>query len=257
MNGPTLQVEAGWSRARWAVVVAWLVIGQVLVAWWVTRWPKLAPPIADGNSLFQLEFPGLGRGAAAVDPLMEDPRQFAFADPQGFSGTASRALPTVEYPLAEWPVQSHWLGAAPQPGRLGAAPAGKALPAPWPNLPTPSLLASAATAPLLVATNSTVIPRGTLAGRPLLNASPPPVLSGLEVLGPTVVEVGVTAAGEVLISRVTRTSGNPVADQLALAWARSAHFSGNEVEVVGRTVETDPLTWGELAFVWRVEPPSR
>jgi hypothetical protein len=245
--------EPCWSRTRSFVVFALLLILQVGVVLGLARWPRLASPPVDGGYSSRLEI--TGGGDLPATSLEADPRQFAGPDVRGFSGAALRVLPPPEYTLAELPGRPRWLGADPHSSRLGSAPP----PAPPPTLRPLEALPAAPSgepgAPLLLPTNTVVYPRGALARRAWRAVAPPQVLPGTEVLNPTTVEVGVSPVGEVVVARVRGSSGNPAADRLALAWAQGVRFDdltpGAENEVhIGR------LTWGDLAVIWRVQPPT-
>lgn len=243
-----------WSRARWTVVVLLLAAVQAGMVLGLTRWPRLADPTSTGDRSSRLDI--LDQGVLPRGLMEEDPRQFARPDPQGFSGAAARAMPPPDYTLAEWPGRPRWLGAEAQPNRQGTAPP----PAPPPEVRSravpPVALSHDTRAPLLLPTNTVVYPRGDLAGHTLQATAPPLVLPGIEVLSPTVVEVGVAPSGHVVVARVTGLSGNPEADQLAFTWAQGVRFP-DLARGADDEVQPGPLTWGELAIVWRVQPSVR
>ncbi len=254
MNGTASDAsEPGWSRTRWVVVFLVLLALHSGLLRGLARWPRLHAVPGAGRSTSRLDISSPAAGLR--DPLGSDPRQFAGRDPRGFSGAADRALPPPEYTLAEWPGRPRWLGAENQPERVGSAapPAAPAPVRPW-RAP-PVLLSREPAAPLLLATNTLVFPRGDLAGRAIQAPAPPRTLPGSEVLSPTVVEVGVSPVGDVVIARVTGVSGNPEADRIAFAWAQGVRFP-DLVPDAENDIQIGRLTWGELAFVWRVQPLS-
>lgn len=245
--------EPRWSRTRSFVVFILLLGLQAGVVLGLARWPRLVQPPMDGGYSSRLEITGAGHLPAIS--LEADPRQFSGPDPRGFSGAALRVLPPPEYTLAELPGRPRWLGSEANSSRLGAAPPPVPPPILRPLEALPAAPSGESGAPLLLPTNTVVYPRGALARRAWRAVAPPQMLPGTEVLNPTTVEVGVSPVGEVVVARVRGSSGNPAADRLALAWAQGVRFDdltpGAENEVqIGR------LTWGELAVIWQVQPPT-
>jgi len=240
-----------WSSARWVALVLLLAAAQTAVVLWFTRWPRLEPEGPDVGGQVRWE-PG-----NPEDGRMGDPRQFSGVDPAGFSGAAARAFPPPGYALAEWNGRPRWLGAAPSSIRLGVAPA-PVPPSSTPALRLPAVMISGELrAPRLLPAHTVVSPRGALAHRGLQPREVPVAPPGVEVLGTSVIEVGVHPDGEVVLARVTESSGNPEADLRALAWSREARFLGTDSAASdSRAISVSDLAWGQLAFLWRVEPST-
>lgn len=242
--------EPTWPRRRWLAVFGVFAALQLGILTGLIRWPRLPDPPPAGN-VARLEISSYSDPLTVL--LSGDPRQFAAPDPAGFSGAAARSFPPPEYTLSEWPGRPRWLSAEGQPDRAGAlrpAPVPPALPAVF---APPAGILGERMAPLLLSTNTLVESRGALAGKSVRGRTPPPVLPGTDVLNPTVIEVATAPSGDVVIARVTGSSGNPEADQRALVWTQTARFPAVS-EPSPADVLPETLTWGELAFLWRVQP---
>ncbi|MBL9172358.1 MAG: hypothetical protein JNL10_02385 [Verrucomicrobiales bacterium] len=251
-SGANSSGEPAWPRRRWLAVFAVFAGLQGALLTGLIRWPRLPdpPPLA---SHARLEISAYPNPEAAL--MSGDPRQFAAPDPEGFSGSAARSFPPPEYTLSEWPGRPRWLSAEGQPSRVGDPRPAPVPPSLRAVLAPPVAILGETPAPVLLPTHTQVEPRGALAGRGVRGRTPPPVLAGTDVLNPTVIEVAATPSGEVLIARVTGASGNPEADQRALVWTQTARFPAMS-DPSSTSVLPDALTWGELAFLWRVQPAT-
>jgi len=257
MNPPVPASEPRWSRLNWVLVIGILAGAQVGILLGFARWPVL--PTVPPTSLagFSLTLGSVGNSTSAIDSWTADPRQFALPDPAGFSGVAERALPVPEYRLAEWSSRPHWLGASPQPERLGAAPTLAHPPistSPQPSLSRPP---GDTSTPLVLPRQSTASLRGNLGGRAFTALSALPTALGSDVLAGTVIELAVSPGGEVMLTRLASSSGNREADVTALDWARTLHFAPTGPD--SSPSLSNPTTWtsGELVVVWHVQPSLR
>lgn len=248
--GENSSAEPAWPRRRWLAVFAVFAGLQLGVLTGLIRWPRLPDPPTDASEA-RLEISSFSDPRTAL--VSGDPRQFAAPDPAGFSGAAARSFPPPEYTLSEWPGRPRWLSAEGQPDRAGALRPALVPPPLQPVHAPPAGILGERMAPLLLSTNTLVEARGALAGRAIRGRTPPPVLPGTDVLSPTVVEVAAAPSGDVVIARVTGTSGNPDADQRALMWTQTARFPAVS-DKSAADVLPGSLTWGELAFLWRVQP---
>lgn len=247
--------EIPWPRSRWMVVIAIFTALQAGTLLWLAQWPTLPTPVRASPGRMVLDTSRTGQDP--VRGLEADPRLFAHVDPQGFSGAASHAFPLPDYRLAEWPGRPRWLGADAGASRLGVPPPPPATTLLRPLRLPPVGIRGEPRAPRVLPTQTVVVPRGLLAGRALHPETPPQLVPGTEVLSPSTVEVGVAPGGEVLVARVTGSSGSPDADQLALAWAQRARFAADAAwDPEDLESGPGPLVWGDLAFVWRIEPPA-
>ena len=250
MNTTSTMPPPGWTPTRRAVVS--LVLAGVLAAGvaGLTRWPELPSPQPPGSARLHLD---LGRdGTMASSFLLEsDPTQFALSDPQGFSGAAERALPRGDYELAEFTEPPTWLSVDPLARRAGRVPLLAAPPAPARNEAVPALEGEPP-APALLPETSQATVRGGLVDRPLAVALDVPSWVSAEPLSATVVEIGVTPEGDVLLARAVVPCGMKAADDAAVALARTARFAPKGETPRTGDLATTELAWGELVFQWRV-----
>ena len=250
MNTTSTMPPPGWTPTRRAVVS--LVLAGVLAGGvaGLTRWPELPSPQPPGSARLHLD---LGRdGAMASSFFLEaDPTQFALSDPHGFSGAAERALPRGDYELAEFTEPPTWLAVDPVARRAGRVPELAAPPAPSRSEAVPALEGEPP-APALLPSTSQATVRGGLADRPLTAALDVPSWVSAEPLSATVVEIGVTPEGDVLLARAVVPCGMKAADDAAVALARTARFAPKGETPRTGDLATTELAWGELVFQWRV-----
>lgn len=251
MNFAGTRPASDWSLGRWLGTVAILAAGQAGLVVALTRWPSLPQPAATAPLHVQLAKES-ANSAAEVETLSSAPLLFAGEDAHGFSGAADRALPRGDYTVAELREAPQWLAA--EGRRIGRSPA-IILPEPRPlTAGHPRLAGDSQPSPLLQA-GSRVSVGGGLAGRGLVTPLQPPAWKSSEVLGVTVVEVGVTAAGDVIAARVvSRPCGLPAADEAGRMLAAGAQFTPVNAEGRDPGLIAAELTWGELTFYWRTEP---
>jgi TonB family protein len=191
---------------------------------------------------------------------LEDPTLFALAHSRGFSGQAWMKLPVSPEVSHVWLEPPQWL--RPNLSSLGEefkryARASSSRPfqvvgglAPRPSLDL--VLPS-----LSVPGQSSLVVEGALAGRGWM--VPPPDLRSWphsDVLSNSVVEVGVSSAGDVETHRLLSSSGLTAADQEAMRTVLAMRFlpmfeGGREVPRTG-----DGLMHGRLIFRWQAIPPA-
>lgn len=241
-----------WSKARWLTVVLLVLLLQAGLVIGLTRWPSLPAPVLTPHAQVRLS-----NGAVAVSPeadaLLPDPLLFVRDDPHGFSGAVARSLPRSDYEVAELTETPHWLALDPAVRRVGQPPRRADPPAYRPSAIALAVPVGDAIAPLLEATSQVSV-RGGLARRPLTEPLNPPLMKSADVLQASVVEVGVTGAGDVLMARLVSSSGLPMADETALDLARRARFTPLNGDRRDPALATTDAEWGELAFIWRTEP---
>lgn len=241
-----------WSKARWLAVV--LGVGLILAALvlGLTHWPSLPTPRP--VPVAQVRFIGEPVGALAeADALLPDPLLFVRDNSHGFSGVAARSLPRSDYEVAELRETPRWLPLDPAARRAGQPARHAEPPAYRPPAMSLAISTGNALAPLLEPASQVTL-RGNLARRALTEPLTPPLMKSPDVLQASVVEVGVTGAGEVLMARLVSSSGLPVADDLALDLARLARFTPLEGDRRDPGLSAPGAEWGELAFIWRTEP---
>lgn len=243
-----------WGRWHWALVIGVIAAGQIGLVLPLAHWPRL-PPVEGPASPWRLSLNLPDTGASDSPPWVSDPRLFALPDSSGFSGVAARALPTPEYRLAEWSGRPRWLAASPKTA-LGSVPA---VPNPpistRPALPLP--LPASTNTPLAVSGRSSASLRGDLAQRPFTAVGELLPAAGSDAISATVIELAVSAAGDVMSVRLVASSGNRDADAQALAWARTLTFAADGA--VASPSASDPQKWtqGELVVIWSVQPSLR
>lgn len=243
-----------WGRWHWGLVINTLAAGQIGLVLALAHWPKL-PPMEQPRSPWLLSLNLPAPESLDSSPWISDPRIFALPDSSGFSGVAARALPTPEYRLAEWSGRPRWLAASPS-SALGAVPTVASPPiSTRPTLPL--TLPASTNTPLAVTGRSTASLQGDLAQRPYTAVGELLPAAGSEAISATVIELSVSAAGDVMSARLVSSSGNRDADAQALTWARTLAFSPSGTVVSPSA--SDPQTWtqGELVVIWSVQPSLR
>ncbi|HTH47963.1 MAG TPA: hypothetical protein VMB21_10660, partial [Candidatus Limnocylindria bacterium] len=241
-----------WSKTRWftAVFVTVMVLAALVTG--LTHWPSLPQPVRTQNVHVRL-FNGPLAAMTNAETLLPDPLLFVQGDPHGFSGSAAHSLPRSDYEVAVFSEAPRWLPLDPTARRTGAVP-GRPPPAAY-RLPPTTLpaLAGEAIAPLLDPASQAIL-RGRLARRPLTEPLSPPLIKSADVLQSSVIEVGVTDAGDVLMARLVSSSGLSMADDLALELALHAHFAPVDGDRRDPGITASEPEWGEIGFVWRLEP---
>jgi TonB family protein len=221
------------------------------------RWPSLPTPSGAAGQDLVLSLDPPAARTSDTDPFTSDPRTFALPDRVGFSGTASRALPSPEYRLVEWRGTARWLAITNPGARLGTAP----------NTPRPSVRTSGAplvsgpldpaSTPLVLRRDTAARVQGGLAGRTYQASGTLQPVAGTDILSATVIELQVSPGGDVLRARLTSSSGNREADLEGLRWARQLQFNPVGPETTPANSAPDTWTSGELHIFWRVEPSLR
>lgn len=244
----------GWSRRRWAAVVALvfgLHVGLILMledrvpVTLRGREPRLAVGLVLDPATSQRLLDTLGIGDPTVLPL---------GNPRGGVAPAWRGYSPVEQRLqaGDTPVAA----VAQSVSRLGGVfeefvQTNAASPAPVPDRPAvqPVLPVKSAVSP---PGRSTLRVQGVLAARPLIEPTLPRSWQHTNLLAETTVELFVNAAGEVLSPRLSSGGGakdsvQRAADQHALDLARSLRF---------QPLANAPLTPGAIVFHWHVAAPA-
>lgn len=251
MSSAGSKSASDWPPGRWLGTIAILAAGQAGLIVAVTRWPSLPEP-ASAPTLHMRLANDAANPAAEIETFSSPTLLFVGEDTHGFSGAADRVLPRGDYAVAELQETPHWLAA--EGRRIGQSPA-ISLPEPRLSAPAYPRLAEDGQPSPLLGSASRVSVRGGLSGRRLLTPLQLPVWKSAEVLGVTVVEVGVTAAGDVITARVvSRPCGLPAADEAGRMLAAGAQFEPENAEGRDPGQIASKMTWGELTFHWRTEP---
>jgi hypothetical protein len=236
----------GWSRKKWLTVVAIIFAAHVAIIFAFGDRKQIVPRAVKNVPMLKL--------ADDSDELLalDDPTLFALPHLEGFAGPGWLETPRVQFHRQDWTEQPRWL---PLPAEnLGATFqqfmrtnffASRALD----FKPEAKLSAPPPVEPAL-AQSSTLQIAGELAQRKLLNEINPPSLPFNDIIAPSIVQVLVDAAGEV-VSAVLLPPENSVeaagradiGDTNALRIARALHFAPAKT-----------LTVGQIVFNWRTIP---
>ncbi len=254
-----------WTWMRWTVLLVIVFAAHVaLIFMFGERKPKPAPNFEPTPSLT------LAGDSTNEWLALNDATLFALPDRNGFAGAEWIALPPLSFQRPDWTEPPRWLSeAAPLPSagfgahfdqlvqtsRLAAAHLDF-------NQP-PSLYVPEMTAPLPLPANSTMKIEGAVATRQLLTPLKLPAWPASDVIAPSVVQVLVDAAGNVLSAvllppeNYLEQSAAPDhdADRWAVAVARAARFAPLTHADLG--LEANPtrhLDLGQLVFNWQSVP---
>jgi hypothetical protein len=238
--------QESWPLSRWLLLIVFVLAAHVaLIFAFGARKPvtpvkvKNVPELqlADGSSEWL---------------LLNNPTLFALPNIQGFAGPAWLEPPHAPFHPLEWTEPPRWW-------QLSAAELGNVFSRfmetnrfagfKFDLKPSPQF-----TVPLVplepgFAGVSTLRIEGDIARRPLLTSFKLPWATNADVVAPSIVQVLVNAAGNVVSAVVlpSRNSGevrDAGADRRALELARTARFAGGP-----------DLTLGKLIFNWRTVPP--
>lgn len=254
MTPGSSECAPSWGRWHWTLVIGVIAAGQIGLVLALAHWPRL-PAVERPASPWSLSLNLPESSSPDSTPWVSDPRLFALPDSSGFSGVAARALPTPEYRLAEWSGRPRWLSAS-TPNALGSVPTVASPPiSTRPTLPL--TLPASTNTPRALASQSSASLRGDLAQRPFTAVGELLPAAGSDALSATVIELAVSASGDVMSARLVSSSGNRDADTQALAWARTLTFAA--AGAIVSPSASDPQTWtqGELVVIWSVQPSLR
>jgi TonB family protein len=252
---PAETIPDSWAPRQWRWAVGLVFVAQLLlVALFSERAPR-APRSAAAGTTLTLALDASSNRQLNDALRVGDPTRHALANPQGFSGPAWLAEPSLERPLAGWTEPPGWLGHAVAP--LGKAFAGFAgtnatLPARVASKPSPRVTELALT-PEPVTLKSTVRVAGDLKSRPFATPLTLPELPHEDVLRPSIVEVLVLPDGEIFSATIRSGSGLKAADDRALELANTARFQPLKP---GGTTTTPEFTTGTLIFNWHTKAPA-
>ena len=254
MTADTFRKGPEWSRNRWLGTIMILVLIQAGMVVFLTHWPMLPSPSVTPVVRFRM-VTGSTYRRADDDPFLSDPLLFAGEDSRGFSGAALRSLPRSDYEVADLREAPQWLALEGKWARAGGLPT---IPVPenhhWSVVS--SALLGESPPPLRLGKESRVSLHGSLAGRVLLEPGKLTSWKVADILDVTVVEVGVTRAGDVLIARLVSSCGLAAADDAGLAWARQVRLVAVSDEARDPGLIAADLAWGELVFHWHTEPAN-
>jgi TonB family protein len=246
-NSPALELTTpqpnhGWSPTRWLAVIT-LIFGTHVALIYLSGEKKQVNPRAVTN------VPKL-KIADNSDELiaLNDPTLFVLPHQRDFANAVWLETPPVNPPTFRWTESPRWL---PLPAEnLGAAfqqfmRTNYFARPPLDFKPSPKFSTPVLPVKTPLAQNSMLQIVGKLAQRRLLNEINPPSLPDNDVIAPSVVQVLVDTAGNVVSAVLLTPSGLDAADQRALTLARTARFAPSA-----------SLTIGRMIFTWHTVPPN-
>ncbi|MBI5386885.1 MAG: TonB family protein [Verrucomicrobia bacterium] len=251
----------GWSRRRWA----WIIAGGVAVHCALLFWfGERAPPVGVVSApepLLKLAVDPASIRAVTAAPVLSDPTLFALPSQAGFSGLAWLRLDTRIPPPPGWSDPPQWLSV--NTNDLGAlfstfTATNKHNGSVLDDLLKPRLTtADILLLPEPVATQSVVRIEGPLTQWPL--AAPLRVTNPAcaDVLTNTVIHLKVDAGGRTESAILLGSCGHPVADNQALALAKAAAFQPKLSRSARASLAAaQPLLWGKMIFQWHTVLPA-
>lgn len=220
----------------------------------VTRWPEL-PDVSNSRDS-QLQWVSDPKEVATWRSWVGDPIRFARPGAPGFSDAIRQLRPVVTYQVSEYQTPLAWLDVGSTGERIGPLPSVGEPAAPR-RPETVGRFPGETTAERLAATAPIPVLRGPLSQIPLEHPMDPlaPAPAGATIVGPTVVEFAVGPSGMVVLTRLSRSSGDMNTDQAALKAVRSIQFAVPQSDNAPILDAAGPLTWGEWAVHWTMATP--
>lgn len=239
----------GWSRTKWLTLIALIFAAHIVLIFVFGERKEIVPRAVTNVPVLKL--------ADNSDEMLalNDPTLFALPHQRDFASAVWPKTPGAKQPLFRWteppralPLPAENLGATFQQFMRTNSFASY----PLDFKPQPKLNEPISPAEPALAQNSALQMTGELAQRPLLNPINLPSLPYNDVIAPSIVQVLVDAAGNV-VSAVLLPSENSlaaashydVADQRALKLARRLRFA-----------PATQLTFGKIIFNWRTAPST-
>lgn len=254
------EVEShGWSRRRWAVVIALALVLHLGLIFWLGDRKAVQPmPAVKGPDMY------LPTDQTANLPGLSDPTLFVLANRHGFSGPAWLKIPVVDYHLKEWKEPEPLPAPVPELGRTlkefvqgNMSRPFEVAPKPEPHMDAMDYLSPVS----LVATRSTFTIEGDLAARLLLTDFKLDSWPAAGILTNSEVLVAVNPEGTVFSAVLLAKCGpkdDPgakAADASAINLAKSARFQAQRWSGPGQSaLPPSRLTWGRMIFHWNTSP---
>ncbi|MCC7518511.1 MAG: hypothetical protein IT578_04930 [Verrucomicrobiae bacterium] len=228
------------------------LVAALVVAWHAPLlWQRTPPPAPAGaergaETVFMILEPSSPAVTSAVDWM--DPTVFALPSDQGFSARVRRRAPSLR--LAE---TNAFAFSLPQPYApllwAGETGEGAVFVEPPPSFGEAVAAEEAPSPPSEEGSAWRVY--GEIAARNPAAVAPLPPMARDEPVGPSVLRIAVTPRGDVPYAFMERGSGFDRADDAALRFVQSLHFSPVE------GTNAAPLAWGFVKILWRSERPPR
>ncbi len=233
-----------------------LSAAQLAAFWWFAQTPP-APPRPSRGSGATVPTAPTDRIWLAVDGLREahqwvpKPRRF-LENNLSVSASSPVRKPRRDQTKPSWSTPPKFL-----PSDATPAPAVLLIPRPLAEpidreAPPP---ATPATSPLTLTQNLVVVV-GPLRARGFTRPPVIPPWSGPEAIGATRIDVSVNADGEILLARVSGSSGAKAADDAGLAAVRSARFGSiaQPPPLLAQTFDANTLVRGTIIIRWQANP---
>ncbi len=254
-----------WTWTRWAAAIAVVfALHVILIFIFGARKPISPLPVKNAPSLALVGESG-GDWSALNNATL-----FALPANNGFAGEMWAQLPPANFRKLDWTEDPHWLSATSSVPIAGLGLAfnsfvqtNRFASVHFDFNQPPQVTAPAIPAQPPLAQNSTLQIEGEIAKRPLLTPMKLPSWTNTDVIAPSVVQVLVDAAGDVVSAvflppeNFSDESRGADADQSAVKLARTARFAplpDNDGETQIGPVSR--FTFGQLIFNWQTVPPT-
>lgn len=250
-----------WTWTYWLIAVALVFAAHIaLIFIFGSRKPVPPAQVKNAPSL------ALATESAGGWLALNDATLFALPDRDGFAELMWTALPPLPFHQQDWTEPPRWLVLP--ANELGATFNHFVQTNPVTsvhfeyNLPPP-LAAPILPAQSPFAQTSTLQIEGDLADRPLINPMKLPTWPFADVIAPSVVQVLVDAAGNVVSATLlppenfleANTVRDADADQQAVALARTMRFAPLSAEAVSvESGQSTSLAMGQMVFNWQTVP---
>ena len=253
-----------WTWMRWLVLITIVFVAHVALIFIFGARKQVVPLRVENIPSLTLA------GGSSSDWLsLNDATLFALPNANGFAGPLWVAFPPKTFTRQDWTEKPRWLALAATELGIGfnefvQTNSSAGLHFEY-NLSPPLTMLALAMQPSFE-TNSTLQIEGEVAKRPLLGAMNLPSWPSADVIPPSIVQVLVDAAGNVISAVLLppenyfessdyTTRDNSDADRYAVAVARVARFTPLASDAMG--IESNPssrLAIGRLIFNWQTVP---
>ncbi len=254
-HDPT-QAPLAWSRQRWISVIVLLFVGQCATIYFLAQAP-VAPELPPPHRTQTIFAAILGPGDGSLEAHPFHPA--AIPKALNLQELRSRSGGSIPYPLDDAAPARQRLGVATKPELLGAL-LQEVRVVPVPKVEAlPELPGSSPVRLRPYGTSARIL--GDLSSRRLVTEPPRLDWTSPQPLQPTIVQIKVNGLGAVLSGELMDSSGNKVADALALDVSRKLRFEAKPGMLP--TVASYPtnLVWGRVVFQWGMpgtdEPSNR
>ena len=235
-----LPPATNWSRKKFVFLITFAFAAHVAFISLLGAKKPVAPRVVKNVPIFHLADP------ASEFLRLTDPTLFVLPHAEDSAGTALGGIISVEQFTNRWTEPPQFLDLA--AGDLGATfsafmRTNQFVTTRLDFKPSPPAAVPTTAGEAALPQNSNWQLTGELAGRRLLHPLTLPLLPVNDVLPPSRVQLLVAADGNVFSTALLDTSGNPDADQNALALARTLRFA-----------PARKLMFGEITFLWHTVP---